>query len=70
MNVAAGATTAVVTGLTNGTAYTFRVRATNAIGTGPQSTASTAVVPQTTLFDLSTPTIIDSGDSWPVELGM
>jgi uncharacterized membrane protein len=29
-----------VTGLTNGIAYTFRVRATNGIGTGPMSAAS------------------------------
>ena len=34
-----------VTGLTNGTSYTFTVTATNSIGTGPASTASNAVVP-------------------------
>jgi uncharacterized protein (TIGR02145 family) len=34
-----------VTGLTNGTAYTFRVVATNAIGNSVASTASTAVTP-------------------------
>ncbi len=34
-----------MTGLTAGTAYTFRVRATNAIGTGAASTASAAVTP-------------------------
>src|SRR5205823_5153556 len=33
------------TGLTNGTAYTFKVAPVNAIGTGPQSTASAAVTP-------------------------
>jgi titin len=35
----------VVTGLTNGTAYVFRVAAVNALGTGAYSTASSAVTP-------------------------
>jgi predicted RNA-binding protein with TRAM domain len=39
------ATTATVTGLTNGTAYTFQVYAVNAYGTGPVSPASSAVTP-------------------------
>ena len=41
---ASTATTQTVTGLTDGTTYTFRVAAKNAIGTGPQSAASSAVV--------------------------
>ncbi|OGV55338.1 MAG: hypothetical protein A2X45_15720 [Lentisphaerae bacterium GWF2_50_93] len=38
-------TTVTVLGLTNGTAYTFKVTATNALGTGPASLASKAVKP-------------------------
>ncbi len=39
------ATTTNVTGLTNGTAYTFTVSATNGVGTGSASAASGAVTP-------------------------
>ena len=39
------ATTTAMTGLQNGSAYTFKVSATNAIGTGPPSSASNSVEP-------------------------
>ena len=38
-------TTAVVTGLANGTAYTFTVAATNSVGTGNDSAASSPATP-------------------------
>ena len=44
---AAAARSLVVTGLTNGQAYRFSVRATNAVGTGAASALSTAVTPAT-----------------------
>ena len=40
-----------MTGLTNGTAYTFKVAATNAIGTGPESSASPSVTPHGPVTD-------------------
>jgi hypothetical protein len=42
------ASSATITGLQNGTTYTFTVAATNAIGTGPASAPSNAVTPTAT----------------------
>jgi hypothetical protein len=46
-----------VTGLTNGTAYTFKVKATNSVGTGPDSSASNSVTPASTATVPGAPTI-------------
>jgi M6 family metalloprotease-like protein len=51
------ATSQAVTGLTNGTAYTFRVAAVNAIGTGAQSAASNSVTPAVPATSPGAPTI-------------
>ena len=63
-------TSTIVGGLSNGTAYTFKVQALNANGQGVISSPSNAVTPQDTIFDFATPPTTDSGDSSSVELGV
>jgi len=53
----ATATTCVMTGLTNGTAYTFKVKATNALGSSADSVASVAVTPAAVPATPAAPTI-------------
>ncbi|MEI8050287.1 MAG: fibronectin type III domain-containing protein, partial [Actinomycetes bacterium] len=50
--------TCVVTGLTNGTAYTFTVTATNGVGTGGASDVTTPVTPQGSAVAPSAPTSV------------
>ena len=71
------ATTATVTGLTNGTSYTFTVSATNGVGTGPASSPSNAVTPAVpppcpcSIWQDGTPTgSVDVSDTSAVTLGV
>ena len=63
-------TSAVVKGLSNGVSYTFTVAAINSAGAGAASVATSAVTPEDTIFDFSTPATIDSNDGSSVVLGV
>ncbi len=63
-------TSVQVKGLTNGTAYSFKVAATNSVGTGSASSATSPVTPRATLLEFSQPATLDVEDANGVELGM
>jgi len=68
--VGGGTLSATVTGLTDGTAYTFTVTATNSIGPGPASPASIAVVPGRGAYMPLVPSrILDTRSGSPVGPG-
>ncbi|WP_426571164.1 DUF4214 domain-containing protein [Aquihabitans sp. McL0605] len=60
----AGTTSTTITGLANGVVHTFEVAATNAVGTGPQSAASTAVTPQWWMPWTSGPVAVTEMYTW------
>src|SRR6202012_3390430 len=64
------ATTLTVNGLADGSSYTFKVAAINAIGTGAESAASAPVTPYASIFDLATPGTVDSGETRAINVGV
>jgi Domain of unknown function (DUF4082)/Fibronectin type III domain/Bacterial Ig domain len=70
VEVGTGATSTVIKGLTNGSAYTFTVAAANTAGSGPTSAPSGSVTPQNTILDFASPVTLDSGDAHSTEVGV
>jgi hypothetical protein len=61
VTVGGTSTTATVSGLTNGTAYTFAVTASNAIGMSPPSAPSASVTPATKPGRIAKPSVTVTG---------
>ncbi|MEN9965104.1 MAG: hypothetical protein RJA60_101 [Actinomycetota bacterium] len=61
-HTASTATSATVTGLTNGTSYTFKVAAVNGVGTSSYSTVSSAIIPATLPATISGAPTAQAGD--------
>ena len=61
-HAASAATSATVTGLTNGTSYTFKVAAVNDVGTSAYSTVSSAIIPATLPSTISGAPTAQAGD--------
>jgi hypothetical protein len=70
VEASATATSATISGLTNGTSYRFRVSATNDVGTSQSSAPSAPAMPYDSIFEQATPDVADAGDSTAVELGV
>ncbi len=70
VEVSGSVTSTIIKKLSDGVPYTFTVIASNAVGSSPPSSASTAVTPQDTIFDFATPTTVDSGDSNATNAGV
>lgn len=61
-HAASAATSATVTGLTNGTSYTFKVAAVNGVGTSAYSSVSAAIIPATLPSTISGAPTAQAGD--------
>jgi hypothetical protein len=70
VNVGGSARSATLTGLSNGTVYTFTVTAINEVGEGPASSASNTMTPADTIFDFAIPATIDSEETASTEVGV